>query len=183
MSAILKTIVTRPSLSDVFWFEHLIDLNNLLIPTMDDINNFITEKETGFVSLSYVEEITWAEIVTRQSELRPDLTKLLDYKDISVSLPTSTRGIFSSAPAIGPNGEPPWNPFSLTFSWLTEYTNYDTFIANYSIGATAASSGKNYITNVIGPDLLTYNNTLTEELYVDGTLTDFDAGYKYLTAP
>ena len=183
MSVTLKTIVTRPTLSDVFWFESLIDLNGLLIPTMDDVNAFITEKETGFVSLSYVETITWAEIETRQSELRPDLIKLLDYKNNSVSLSTTTRLIIGGAPTIGPTGQPPWNPFSLTFSWLTEYTNYDTFIANYSTGSTAFSSGKNYITNVIGPSLNSSNNTLTEELYVDGTLTDFDAGYKYLTAP
>ena len=167
MSAKLTTIITRPSLDDLFWFEPLIvwDLN------INDINYYLAYMGTGYIGTTIEPSITWNEIVARQSELRPDLVStFLIHKDDAISLTTDVRRVHRP----GPQNQPPFNPFSLTFTYTHEYDTLENLLASY-LGVWA--SGDRTVEDEIAfvkNEAATYNNTALEKCYVDGSEVTFN---------
>ena len=170
MSAKLTTIITRPSLNDLFWFESSDEMDWTL--TIDDINDYVAYMGTGYIGTTIGESITWDEIVARQSELRPDLlSTFLFHKDDAISLPTTVRRIYRP----GPNNEPLFNPFSLIYTWTHEYDTLENLLASYlgvwgSGPARTAEEEIAYVKNL----LVTHNNTAVEKCFVDGTEVSFE---------
>lgn len=163
MSAILKTTVTRPNLSEHFWFESIIKYTN----NDADAEIYTTSLGTGFVATQLENIPTWSEIETRQSELPADVAStLLSYKDQGISLSPPIVQVHS----IGPNNEPPYNPFSLTFVWNHEWDTLEHLNEGYAAFWAIGGAGLvEYYQSLI----TSTNNTVVEEVYVDGTKVSF----------
>jgi hypothetical protein len=168
MSAKLTTIITRPSLDDLFWFEPVINWDL----TIDDINAYVAYMGTGYMNTVISESITWDEIVARQSELRPDLVStFLIHKDDAISLTTDIRRILRP----GPQNQPPFNPFALTYTWTHEYDTLENLSASY-LGVWALGGDRTaeeeiaYSKNL----LVTHNNTAVERCFVDSSEVAFN---------
>jgi len=167
MTAILETTITRPSLKDVFFFESTIDFN--YIPSNVDL--YVTGQGPGFITTELETPITWGEIESRKSELyalRPDLVEMLEYK--RPLAPIADYYKISLMWLIGANGEPPFNPFSLTYTFKHHYETYDQLIANYD---------KNLKHRILGvkPMGLQTNNTGVERCFVDGVEFEFNGAF------
>lgn len=165
MSTILTTTISRSSLSDPFYFESVINYTL----TTEGINEYISVMGTGFITTTVDSSITWDEIVDRQSELRPDQIYMLDHKDDGISLTTSIRPAFKP----GPQNQPPFNPFSLTYSWSHEYDTLEHLLAAYSTIWTYDGRTTDEEAVYRQEALTAYNNTAVERCYVDGTEVAF----------
>ena len=163
MTAILETIISRPSLNDVFFFEFSINWINIV-----NYDKYPLLMGPGFISTELEVPITWEEIERRRSELRPDLVEMLNYKRplepfidwYKVSLMWS----------VGSKGEPPFNPFSLTYRFYHHYETYDQLIFNYNTILKDIIIGfKSIISQT--------NNTGVERCFVDGIEVDFKGAF------
>ena len=161
MTATLKTVITRPSLDGVFFFESLIYFN--LIPNFD-FDSYVSSAGPGFIDTTIETPITWEEIESRKAELRPDLIDLLKYKNlVNPMLNDKSKNIMWT---LGINGEPPFNPFSLTYTFQHHYETYDQLITNYNANL------KDRVLNFKSLILQT-NNIGLERCFVDGVEVEF----------
>jgi hypothetical protein len=156
MTAILETIISRPSLNDVFFFESFINWINIV-----NYDKYPLLMGPGFISTELEIPITWEEIERRRSELRPDLIEMLKYK--KPLAPILDRNVMWN---IGSKGEPPFNPFSLTYTFRHHYETYDQLISEYNLNL------KNLLLNFKSLIYQT-NNTVVERCFVDGVEIEF----------
>ena len=169
MTAILETIITRPSLKDVFFFEPHVDFD--FIPNGVTLDAYVAERGPGFITTELETPITWEEIESRKSELyelRPDLVEMLKYKRPLEPIVDYYK--ISLIWVIGANGEPPFNPFSLTYTFNHHYETYDQLIADYN---------KNLKHRILGnkPKMIQTNNVGVERCFIDGVEVEFKGGF------
>ena len=160
MTAILETIISRPSLNDVFFFESFINWINIV-----NYDKYPLLMGSGFISTELEIPITWEEIERRRLELRPDLIEMLKYK--RPLAPILDRNVMWN---IGSKGEPPFNPFSLTYTFRHHYETYDQLISEYNLNL------KNRILNLKSLICQT-NNTGVERCFVDGVEIEFKGAF------
>ena len=156
MTAILETIISRPSLNDVFFFESFINWINIV-----NYDKYPLLMGSGFISTELEIPITWEEIERRRLELRPDLIEMLKYK--RPLAPILDRNVMWN---IGSKGEPPFNPFSLTYTFRHHYETYDQLISEYNLNL------KNLLLN-FKSSIYQTNNTVVERCFVDGVEIEF----------
>ena len=170
MTTTLETIITRPSLDDVFFFESIIEWNLTNEHYLDkQYDSYIESMGSGFISTELEVPITWEEIERRRSELRPDLVEMLKYKrplEPFIDHHTSNSVMW----VIGPKGEPPFNPFSLTYKFYHHYETYDQLISGYNLNL------KKLILNFESLIRQT-NNTGIERCFVDGVEVEFKGAF------
>jgi hypothetical protein len=164
MTAIIETIISRPSLNDVFFFEECYISNIDWGWGINPPYTFTDYKGTmgaGFISTELDISITWEEIERRRSELRPDLIEMLKYKR-----PLEPINDWSPLFYVGSKGEPPFNPFSLTYTFRYHYETYDQLISEYNLNL------KNLLLN-FKSSIYQTNNTVVERCFVDGVEIEF----------
>jgi len=145
-----KVSIVRPTSADLNFIEFFYPTDSLWAPFVPGLTEPGVPDETfGNVGFSYAESITWAELNTRKSELRPDL--LATFEEVGF-------GTISSNPSTYGTG-PRWSPFSL--SWTSLLTFDDKSKALLWIDAYIDSS-------VIIDSVNATNNTIVyEELLID----------------
>jgi hypothetical protein len=186
MTTTCKCTITRPSLDSLFVFEldeiiEKISPNRRMImidrcpegKTIEAIHadTVILESKLSLDSPKiilkrYEEFISWDEVIERKNELRPDIRYRLDQ-----------LGILDRATNLNSYGEGPnFNPFSLTHTRNAVYETFEDWELHY-----------NYFFNQILEDRKRYYNyffkekdtlesslnTVHEELYIDGILTEY----------
>jgi hypothetical protein len=130
MPAIFKMVITRPSLNSRFFFEDKIHPYSGTLhypPTEDDYTQFITSNGEGFIKAYYQEKISYAEIESRQQELNRDVAAEFflprdQFPEYQVPVSVSNANVDATMPfQWGFQGQPPYNPFSLTYTYVMEY--------------------------------------------------------------
>lgn len=171
MTTICKCTITRPNLDSLFVFEY--NSSELIITTLNSElkrnlhasthirESNLTPTFPKVILHRYEEFITWAELIERKDELRPDLKYML-----------SQQGLLDITTILDTYGEgPPFNPFSLTHTRSAEYETFEDWVLNYNW-----VFEQNTIAKIA---LETTVNTVDEELYIDGVLTEYN-GFKQL---
>jgi hypothetical protein len=130
MPAIFKMVITRPSLNSRFFFEDQIhpDSGTLVYPpTESDYDAYLTSVGEGFIKSYYQEQISYAEIESRQQELKYDVAAEFflprdQFSEYQVPVSVSNAKIDATTPfQWGFQGQPPYNPFSLTYTYVMEF--------------------------------------------------------------
>lgn len=166
MSAQYKRIYSKPSLSDIWFFEKYVSLFVL------DDNDFLTpEKEfSGYISSTVLETITLDELESRKDELnsiRPDLYNLLfemieeDYTDLSSGTVAELMKKHNVTPKI--------NPFDIVRTEIIEFDTWENLINAYE---TIISRDGSLVPSIKN-DLTQFNNTLVEEFYISDVKQDY----------
>lgn len=150
MSIIFKECITRPSLDSIFVFEYdQLNIQKQIISW----TNFFGPK---CLSTSYVEFITWREVIGRKEEIRPDIKYFLN-----------KHGLFNEQQnCVDLNKGPTFNYFSLFFTQVTEFPSYEIFIETYE--------SLEYLFNKRKMQTNICSNTRNTELWVDGKLTEIN---------
>ena len=188
MTTVCKCTITRPSLDSLFVFELpvygesypdpemiIIDKNsgditieaNYVVKALH-ADTFILESKLSLGSPKiilqrYEEFISWDELIERKNELRPDIRHRLDH-----------FGILDRTTNLNSYGEGPnFNPFSLTHTRNAVYETFEDWELNYNY-----YNYYNYYFNNLNPKnandrLKNSLNTVQEELYIDGILTEY----------
>jgi hypothetical protein len=129
MPVIFKIVLTRPSLDSRFFFENMIHpYSGTLVypPTESDYNSYLNNSGQGFIKSYYQEQISYAEIESRQQELNYDVAAEFflprdQFPEYQItSLPNAN---VDAIPLFnwGFQGQPPYNPFSLTYTYVMEF--------------------------------------------------------------
>ena len=109
---IYKVRITRPTLADLNFIEFFYPINSLWDITVPGLTEPGTPNETfGNISFVYEEYITWNELNTRKSELRPDL--LATFEEVGFEAISSNPNRYGTGPG--------WNPFSLSWTSLLTF--------------------------------------------------------------
>jgi hypothetical protein len=167
MTTVCKCTITRPSLDSLFVFEHdtfgfkLASLHPDIIfaahATTVNLESKLSPNSPKIILHRYEEFITWAELIKRKNELRPDLKYRLDQ-----------LGIFNIVTPLDIYGEGPlFNPFSLTHTRNAEYETFEDWQLNYDWVFGISTDSKSLL-------LEKSLNTVDEELYIDGILTEYN---------
>lgn len=143
MNIIFKEYITRPSLDSIFVFEFEFS-NELKFQSWLALSKI---KPT-----SYLEFITWREVIARKEEIRPDLKFYLD-----------RLGLFNKHTKFNLDDGPMFNYFSLTFTQVTAFDSIESFEHLYEFW-------KKNILNTRKKNLEICSNTRNEELWIDGQL-------------
>jgi hypothetical protein len=115
MATLHEIVITRPSLDALHPFEVQSKQKQTPLGPFTYRNEF-----TGMTSMGYIESISWSEVFSRLGELRSDLrAELEELGESTITGNTATYG----------NG-PDWNPFSLTWTMIHEYSDKDSAVAN-----------------------------------------------------
>ena len=174
-----KIIVTRPNLTSLFWLEHVYSYDTpikwapgTMPPELEAMKytaplvpmcfpawlpgyyaDHQMANKTGFTSFVIDDLLTWTQILARKDELRPDLLDLTESEYFRMYMLETAHA----------NYHPPVNPFSTTW---TAIGTWDT-LENMQAGVGQALEEMNLVS--MWNDSLTHtNNTLVEEVYVDG---------------
>jgi hypothetical protein len=142
MPAIFKIVLTRPSLDSRFFFEDRIHPYSGTLhypPTESDYNAYLNDSGQGFIKGYYQEKISYAEIESRQQELNYDVAPefFLPRDHFSEYQITSLPNANPDAIPLfnwGFQGQPPYNPFSLTYTYVMEYDTEEHLLSQYNIG-------------------------------------------------
>lgn len=162
MPAIFKVVVTRPSLDSRFFFEDEIHpYSGTLVypPTESDYNEYLNNSGQGFIKSYYQEQISYAEIESRQQELNYDVAAEFflprdQFPEYQItSLPNANP---DAIPPFnwGFQGQPPYNPFSLTYTYVMEYDTEEHLLSQYNI-----ANSEKFFSNMINTSV-EYNNTV-----------------------
>jgi hypothetical protein len=165
MTAVYKFITTRPSLTDLFYFE----LDNVGFGcTLADMY----ANATGLLEpASYEEVITPQEVKDRKSELaaiRPDLVEFLwpAEDECLIDLVLDPSHPFYQGPK-----DPLFNPFTTTYTVYLTFDNLENLKTYYKLLSDSASA--DYISTFYAK-VAQYNNTVKEKVFVDGVETAVD---------
>lgn len=165
MTAVYKTITTRPSVNDLFYFE--VDVVGFACQL-----NELHAEAAGLIALgTYEEVITPQEVKDRKSELasiRPDLVELLwpAEDECLIDLVLDPSHPFYQGPK-----DPLFNPFVTT---RTAYWTFDSLenLKTYYETVLSDSAADN-ITGLLAL-VAQYGNTIKEKVFVDGVETAVD---------
>lgn len=150
--AITYTITTqKPSNDDLFWWEFATEdgvfINPALLCYFDGFD--------GFISRRVLSEITWEEVVSRKGELRPDIRAWLEGANVD-------------------NAVPVYNPFENTVSAEFTFNTIENFNQAYDTLFRNSENNERYIGGLWDGLFSNSNNTVVEEVYVDGVKTEFN---------
>jgi hypothetical protein len=132
MPAIFKLVVTRPSLNHKFWFEVNLDIENNYLelpPTAPQMQDYKNSIGTGFITSYYEEMISYQEIASRENDV-PIETKgifFLPRETYPITEDFIWETVADADPKLVPlfgwgyTRQPPFNPFSLTYTFVVEF--------------------------------------------------------------
>ena len=159
MSIIYKATVSRSSLDDIFFLETNPNSATPFAPFVFSNSGPLPSGHVGHdpslfpgvIDYCYEPAITWSELNTRKNELRPDLLSLFLSMNIQMILDNpSIYGLY-----------PMWNPFSLSWTFLTTFDTYENALTSIDLIHASDSDMLGRITRA--------GNTVTyEELLIDG---------------
>jgi hypothetical protein len=138
MPEISKIVITRPSLTHKFYFEDQLnpEISYLEIPpSLQMMNDFLDLLGTGAVKSYYSEVISYEEIEARENELPADKKSIffLPRETYPMDDNFSWEPLPGADPTLVPYAgwgftrQPPFNPFSLTYTHITEYDTLSNF--------------------------------------------------------
>lgn len=165
MTAVYKIITTRPSLTDLFYFEpDTIGFGCTLADMYADADGLIGPA-------SYEEVITAQEVKDRKSELatiRPDLVEFLwpAEDECLIDLVLDPSHPFYQGPT-----DPLFNPFVTTYTVSLTFDSLANLEKYYKILAGRVST--EYMTTIYAT-IAQYGNTIKEKVFVDGVETAVD---------
>jgi hypothetical protein len=176
MTTNCKCTITRPNLDSLFVFELAYGFPGCDIVMIDrhprgrtvealHADTFILESKLSdylnsdakIILDRYEEFIYWNEVIERKNELRPDIKYRLDQ-----------LGILDRSTDLSIYGEGPnFNPFSLTHTRTAKYETFEDWELNYHyVFDNFNTKSKDDLKNLL--------NTVHEELYIDGVLTEYN---------
>lgn len=138
MPEISKMVITRPSLNHKFYFEDQLnpDISYLEIPpSLQMMNDFLGMLGTGAIKSYYSEVISYEEIEARENELPADKKSIffLPRETYPIDENFSWNPVPGADPQLVPYAgwgftrQPPFNPFSLTYTYITTYDTLENF--------------------------------------------------------
>jgi len=171
MAVTYKQIFTKPTSNDIWFFEQGINGFAVEPGAAEDQLHPLYVGCTGLLSMGYEETISWAEIVSRKAELRPDLAQIADQSytvDINGTPVTDT---YLNLMVRYAYRQPTHNPFVNTW---TRYANFDT-MENMQAGYLKYFPDAELAQ--LKTFLSTVNNTMVEQFYDNGTEISFPGRY------
>jgi len=170
MPAIFKLVVTRPSLTHKFWFESVLDpdTNYLAVPPHETDMTAWISNHPGMITSYYEEVISYEEIESRENEISSDSKSIffLPRESYPILEDFNWAAVAGADPKLVPmfnwgfTRQPPYNPFSLSYTFIMEFDTIEHLQASYEQYFTV-----NTFHNLQN-QAETANNTL--KLYIDG---------------
>lgn len=170
-TVIWRGISTRPSLTDKFWLEYLIDWSRR--PYVEDIESELY-RHSGLIRVQIMDTCPREELVARRNELREDLKFMaddcMDFEPEYLDFPQ-----MSGFPTWNADMSPPFSPFSLTMTAEAEFVGPDSvsvmedFLTWYNNHAFPDEIIVNHYKTL----MVTHGNTYVEKLFVDGVEVPF----------
>jgi len=187
MTTTCKCTITRPSLDSLFVFE----LNEIIEKTSPNrrmvmidrcpedrtiegihadtiiLESKLSPDSPKIILKRYEEFIYWNEVIVRKNELRPDIRYRLD----QLGLLDNIENL--NAISEGPN----FNPFSLTHTRNAVYETFEDWELNYNYFFNQMLEGQKLYYNIFFKEKDIFEsslNTVHEELYIDGVLTEYN---------
>jgi hypothetical protein len=160
MTATLKIVVTRPSLNDRFLFEGSTGGET---PGEQQLLEGLQQVGPGFITGTYEELIPYSEIESRANELRPDLLNVFFLP--REEWPNAFQPVVGTDVNLVPlfnwgyHHQPPFNPFSLTYTYVATFDTIENLQSNIN------SKLLPYVAEMRS-DAAEFNNTI--KFYVDG---------------
>jgi hypothetical protein len=138
MPEISKLVITRPSLNHKFYFEDQLNPESSYLeipPSLQMMNQFMEILGSGAITSSYAEEISYEEIESRENELAADRKSVFFLPRDAYPIDENFKWdpVPGADPKLVPYAgwgftrQPPFNPFSLTYTYITEYDTLENF--------------------------------------------------------
>lgn len=171
MTATYKKIYTKPSVSDVWFFEIGIQKSQTQFSNyIKDVSESMTAENPGFINFKIEETITLEELESRKEELkeiRPDLYRL--YFEITIEDVTDSTFILAADFAKKHNIPVLMNPFSNTHIEIFEFDTWENLITAYGV----LVADNDTVREITNDEATRYNNTIIEEFYIDNVKQDY----------
>jgi uncharacterized protein YnzC (UPF0291/DUF896 family) len=172
MGATYKKIYNKPAVTDIWFFEKdFTDISIFNDNVIDTMTKFYSSEYTGFVNYELTETITFEELDLRKEELktiRPDLYNLLYEIEVVDPSDSTTANLIELTKKH--NMPPPWHPFLTVWTEVINFDTWENLINSYEEVIQGITEGTR---NELKENLLKFNNTLTEEFYIDGVKQNY----------